>query len=213
MRGEIFYSGFAKIKLFMNTRYERKLIRSGYATVCGVDEVGRGAYAGPIVAGAVILDFNQKGLFKKINDSKLLAPGKREQIAALIIKSCLAWSISSITNCEIDRFGLSAANKKVLIRACQNLLKEPEYILSDYMAGTKYHRPFELIKSGDKKLVSIAAASIVAKVFRDRMMRAFALQYPQYGFEKHKGYGTKLHQARLKEFGPSLIHRLSYSIY
>lgn len=197
----------------MNTRYERKLMRAGFETICGVDEVGRGAYAGPIVAGAVILDFNKRGFFNKINDSKLLSPEKREQLSVIIIEHAIAWSISSITNFEIDQFGLSAANKKVLAQACCNLTVEPDYVLSDYMVGAKYHKPFELIKSGDKKIISIAAASIVAKVFRDRMMRAFALKYPEYGFEKHKGYGTKLHQARLKEFGPSGIHRRSYSIY
>lgn len=197
----------------MNSRYELKLQRQGYHYIAGVDEVGRGAYAGPIVAVAVILDFKRRGFFKEISDSKVLLPAKREIVAQRILNNVKAWSICSVTNWEIDKVGLSAANKKVLTQACLNLKFDPEYILSDYMAGTKYHRPFELIKSGDKKLVSIAAASIVAKVFRDRMMRAFALQYPQYGFEKHKGYGTKLHQARLKEFGPSLIHRLSYSIY
>lgn len=197
----------------MNTRYERKLMRAGYQTICGVDEVGRGAYAGPIVAGAAILNFNKRGFFNKINDSKLLTPEKREKFSGIIIEHALAWSISSITNFEIDKFGLSSANKKVLTRACLKLNLDPDYILSDYMVGTKYHKPFELIKSGDKKIISIAAASIIAKVFRDRMMRAFALEYPEYGFEKHKGYGTKLHRARLKEFGPSVIHRLSYSIY
>jgi len=197
----------------MNSRYELKLQRQGYKNIAGVDEVGRGAYAGPIVAGAVILNFDRRGFFKEISDSKVLLADKRERLAKLIIKNAQTWSICSVTNWEIDRNGLSAANKKVLTQACLNLLIDPEYILSDYMAGTKYHRSFELIKSGDKKLVSIAAASIIAKVFRDRMMRAFAKVYPQYGFERHKGYGTKLHQARLKEFGPSAIHRLSYSIY
>jgi ribonuclease HII len=197
----------------MNTLYERKLMRTGYSVICGVDEVGRGAYAGPIVAGAVVLDFNKRGFFRQINDSKLLTAQKRQQLAKIIIENALSWSVSSITNCEIDKFGLSQANKKVLKQACFNLGLEPNYVLSDYMAGAKYHKPFELIKSGDKKVISIAAASIIAKVFRDRMMCAFALKYPEYGFERHKGYGTKLHRARLKEFGPSAIHRLSYLIY
>ena len=194
----------------MRATKERKLMSLGYQYICGVDEVGRGAYAGPIVAGAVILDFNKRGFFNKINDSKLLTAQKREDLALLIADNALSWSISSITNFEIDQFGLGEANRKVLEQACSNLKLAPNYILSDYMVGVKYPEPYELIKSGDKKIISIAAASILAKVFRDRMMRAFARKYPAYCFDRHKGYGTALHEDLLRKFGPSPIHRLSY---
>jgi len=194
----------------MNYDYEQNLISQGYNIICGIDEAGRGSLAGPLVAGAVVLDFEKQDLFEKLNDSKLLSGKKREELCPLIIDQALAWSIGLATNEEIDKHGLAFANKIAMKRAWKHLSIKPDFIVSDYLAKLSFETPFELVIKGDRKIVSVAAASIIAKVFRDRMMLAYHNKYPTYCFDVHKGYGTELHMDRLKILGPCEIHRKSF---
>ncbi|HMB25797.1 MAG TPA: ribonuclease HII [Patescibacteria group bacterium] len=194
----------------MNYDYEKKLKQKGYKQICGLDEAGRGPLAGPLVAGAVILDPQKADFFELIKDSKALNCKKREIIFEKIKYGSLAWSVGVVGHWEINKHGLSYANKIAMKRAWKYLEIKPDFILSDYMAGLKFVTPFELIKSGDSTILSVAAASIVAKVFRDQMMLAFAKKYPDYGFEKHKGYGTKFHLRALDKCGPCEIHRTNF---
>lgn len=197
----------------MNSRYERQLIKQGFNVICGVDEAGRGAYAGPLVAAAVVLDFNKRGFYKLIKDSKLLSPNQRNIAVQKILDKSLAWSLGVVSHQEIDEKGLGVANRMALQRAETNLSIDPDYVLSDYMPGTIYKAQSELIKQGDRKIISIAAASIIAKVFRDRMMVAFSRKYPQYKFESNKGYGTLYHRNALSEYGTCQIHRQSFELF
>jgi len=129
----------------------------------------------------------------------------------IILQNVKAWAIGVVRQDELDEKGLAFANQMAMRRACENLLIKPNYVLVDYMANVRFEIPFELIVKGDRNILSIAAASIIAKVFRDRMMEAFAKKYPDYGFEIHKGYGTKLHLEKIKELGPCPIHRRSFA--
>lgn len=194
----------------MDYSYENKLREQGYECICGIDEAGRGALAGPLVAGAVILDASLGEGFENIKDSKLLNDKKRRELLNIIMRKCRAWSIGIVRQNEIDKHGLSLANKMAMKRAWQYLPIKPDFILSDYMAKLVFSTPFELVVKGDRKIISIAAASIVAKVFRDNMMNAFDKNYPEYGFAEHKGYGTKNHLAKIKEVGACPIHRMSF---
>lgn len=194
----------------MDYSYEQNLITRGFDFVCGIDEAGRGPLAGPLVAGAVILDPAKNDFFELINDSKLLKGEKRLKAYEQIIRGARSWAIGVASSDEIDKHGLGFANKIAMKRAWKHLAIKPNYILSDYMAKVYFETPFELIIDGDKKIISVAAASIIAKVFRDRMMDAFHRRYPDYGFDEHKGYGTKLHLERIAKFGPCPIHRKSF---
>jgi len=195
----------------MNYDYENNLISQGYTDICGIDEAGRGSYAGPLVAGSVILDPDENELVEFLADSKLLTAKRREQVLPMIMCKAKAWSVGLVTNEEIDLHGLGFANKIAMKRAWKHLRVTPNYILSDYMPNLSFATPFELIKSGDRKIATIAAASIVAKVFRDRMMVAFHNKYPEYEFAVHKGYGTQMHRDKLDEFGPCDLHRKSFA--
>ncbi|MBT4722742.1 ribonuclease HII [Candidatus Falkowbacteria bacterium] len=194
----------------MNYDYEQNLINQGYEFICGIDEAGRGPFAGPLVSAAVVLDPLNTELFGLLNDSKLVSEKHRKAILPMILCKAKSWSIGAASSYEIDKHGLSYANKIAMKRAWKYLSLKPNFILSDYMAKLVFETPYELIKSGDKKVASIAAASIVAKVFRDRMMDAFAKKYPEYGFESHKGYGTQFHRDQLEWLGPCDIHRKSF---
>jgi len=199
------------IKFGMDYSCEQNLISRGFPIICGIDEAGRGPLAGPLVAGAVILDPDKNEFFDLINDSKLLKGAKRMAAYEAIVKNARSWAVGAASSYEIDKHGLSFANKIAMKRAWKHLTIRPHYILSDYMAKLSFETPFELIIDGDAKIISVAAASIIAKVFRDRMMEAFARRYPDYGFEAHKGYGTKLHLERIARFGPCPIHRMSFA--
>ncbi len=196
----------------MDYYYEKKLQNQGFEFVCGLDEAGRGPLAGPIVAGAVILNPAKNDFFELLNDSKILTEKKREKVLPLILEYSLSWSIGVVSAKEIDQKGLSFANQEVMQRAWKFLKIKPDYILSDFIAGWKYELPHEFIVGGDRKIASIAGASIIAKVFRDRMMLAFDKKFPQYGFAKHKGYGTKGHLEKIKEFGYCDIHRKTFRL-
>lgn len=194
----------------MDYAYETNLIAQGHSNICGIDEAGRGALAGPLVAGAVILDPSKIDVFSDVRDSKLLSEARRAVLLPLILENVRAWAIGVVTNEELDKHGLSFANKIAMKRAWKHLPIKPGYILSDYMARVYFETPFELIIDGDRKILSVAAASIIAKVFRDRMMMAFSNKYTQYGFDIHKGYGTALHLERLTTLGACSIHRKSF---
>lgn len=189
-------------------RYERRLREHGFRAIAGVDEVGRGALAGPLVAAAVILPerFDLDG----INDSKLLTPLQREGAYARIIDQALAFAVCKATPARIDRRGLHRSNLWLLRRAVCSLAVQPDYVLVD---GFPLRRPPATslaIKKGDAVTASVAAASIVAKVTRDRMMQRYHRRFRRYGFDHNKGYGTREHWDVLSRYGPTPIHRLSF---
>jgi ribonuclease HII len=197
--------------------FEDDLSILGYQTIAGIDEVGRGSLAGPLVAAAVILD-KKKILFEGIDDSKKISEKKREYLYDLIIDSCICWSVSEVEPSEIDKYNLTKANIMAFERALGKLKKRPDIILADHVnvkgissnnPGNYPARCLSIIK-GDQLSVSIAAASIVAKVTRDRIMKSMSLLFPGYGFEKNKGYGTRRHILSLQKYGPTKVHRVSF---
>lgn len=177
--------------------------------ICGIDEAGRGPLAGPVVIAAVIMPRNS--MIEGVNDSKKVSEKKREKLYEEITSSSIAWAVGIIDQNEIDDINILNATKKGLTQALTELEQGPDIILVD--ALTKIDTlgiPYESIIKGDAKSYSIAAASIVAKVTRDRIMRQWDEIYPQYGFEKHKGYGTAMHINAIKEYGPCPLHRKSF---
>lgn len=193
----------------MDYSYEEKVLNAGYKLVCGIDEAGRGPLAGPVYAAAVVLPLGLE--MEGLNDSKKLSEKKREQLFDVICEKAVDYSIGIATEQEIDQINILNATFLAMHRAVEGLKTKPDYALID---GNQYPKiPFvmeETVVKGDAKSMSIAAASILAKVSRDRFMLQKAEEYPQYQFEKHKGYGTKLHYEMLKEFGPSPIHRMTF---
>ena len=189
-------------------RYERGLREQGFRRVAGVDEAGRGALAGPLVAAAVILpeDFALDG----IADSKVLSANARAQAYERIIAEAVAVSVCRVMPVRIDRRGLHRSNLWLLRRAVTTLPVEPDYVLSDGFPLPRLPMPNLSIKKGDAVTASVAAASIVAKVTRDRSMDRYHRRFPGYGFDRHRGYGTAEHLAALDRLGPSPIHRLSF---
>lgn len=184
-----------------------------YKYIAGVDEVGRGPLAGPIVAAAVILDLDyksEKDLIMKINDSKKLSPKVREELANIIKSKAISYNIAVIDNEEIDKKGIAWCNNEVFIRACRNLKVKPELVLSDGYGIKNFDILNEFVIKGDTKSANIAAASIVAKVYRDKLMEEEAKVYPNYGFENHVGYGTEEHVNAIKKYGICKIHRKSF---
>ena len=192
--------------------YEEKARRAGWTRICGCDEAGAGPLAGPVYAAAVILppDVELPGL----NDSKKLTAKKREELFPKIQEKALAWSVASVGPEEIDRTDILSARIKAMQLAIDGLDPAPDFALVDGNRdhGSKYAitTDHQLIIKGDSLSRSIAAASILAKVSRDRYMCEMAALYPQYEFERHKGYPTKRHYELLREFGPCPIHRRSF---
>jgi ribonuclease HII len=183
-----------------------------YKHVAGVDEVGRGPLAGPIVACAVILDESvlDKELILEINDSKKLSEKKREELAIIIKEKALAYEIALSSHTEIDEKGIAYSNNKIFLDACNNLKIKPDLVLSDGYLVKNISLENKSVIKGDTKSACIAAASIVAKVYRDNLMKEYAKKYPCYNFEDNAGYGTAKHIKGLKEFGPCEIHRKSF---
>jgi ribonuclease HII len=190
-------------------QYEQELFQKGYKFIAGCDEVGRGPLAGPVVAAAVILDPDRT--IPGLNDSKQLSMKKRLELDKLIKKYAIDYAIAYIWPKEIDRINIYQASKKAMIKAIEKLVVKPEFILSDAMKLQNQTIPYQAIIKGDTLSASIAAASIIAKVSRDDYMIKIAEEYPDYGFEKHKGYPTKLHLEALKRKGVSPIHRKTYT--
>ena len=190
-------------------RYEKKLRAIGVVRIAGIDEAGRGALAGPVVAAAVVLP--QKFRHRKLNDSKQLAPELREKVYVdLTTNSEVSWGIGTIDHSEIDRINILRATHKAMNAAIAALTPSPEHVLIDGLPVFPFPFPQTAIIDGDCISLTIAAASVIAKVTRDRMMRDFCARFPEYCFSQHKGYSTELHLTKLHEFGPCPIHRRSF---
>ncbi len=198
--------------------YEEKLWNLGAKLVAGVDEVGRGPLAGPIVAAAVIFDpktlstFNDIGL-GNVDDSKRLKPRQRESLSKLIIKHSLYYSISEISVSRINKHGIGKCSQYAFRKAVRGLKVIPDHILIDAFYIKYFPRKNQTpIIKGDQKCFSIAAASIIAKVYRDNLMQKLHLKFPKYGFDLHKGYGTSLHIKRIETYGTCKAHRTNFNI-
>lgn len=187
---------------------EDEIYNSGVSLLCGVDEAGRGPLAGPVCAAAVILprDIDIPGL----NDSKKLSEKQRESLYDIIIRESLSYGIAFSTVEEIEQLNILQATFLAMNRAISQLSLKPELALIDGNRSTGIDMPSQCVVKGDSRCADIAAASILAKVTRDRYMYELAQEYPQYHFEKHKGYGTKLHYEAIREYGPSPVHRMSF---
>ena len=188
--------------------YENNCIGKGYQVVCGVDEAGRGPLAGPVCAAAVILPLGVE--IPGLNDSKKLSDKKRRELYPIIKEKALAYGIAFADHAEIDEINILQATYLAMERALAQLEMKPDIALIDGNRAKDFGIPVQTVVHGDSLSASIAAASVLAKVTRDDLMLEMAEQYPGYGFEIHKGYGTKAHYAALQELGPSKIHRMTF---
>jgi ribonuclease HII len=187
--------------------YERALRRVGIDPIAGVDEAGRGACAGPLVAGAAILPAGKAGIVPGLADSKLLTEKARERCYHQIVRRALAWSVVVIESDECDRLGMHVANVEALRRAVALLELPPAYVLTDGFPVDGLGAPGLAVWKGDRVAACIAAASVLAKVTRDRIMVGLDADWPAYDFKTHKGYITDVHSAALAQHGPSPVHR------
>lgn len=177
--------------------------------ICGIDEAGRGPLAGPVVVASVIMP--KDSMIEGVNDSKKVSEKKREKLYEEITNTAISWGVGIIDQREIDEINILNATKKGLTNSLKELEIKPDLILVDALTNIDtLGIPYRSIIKGDAKSYSIAAASIIAKVTRDRIMRQWDELYPEYGFEKHKGYGTKMHIDAIKEYGPCPLHRKSF---
>jgi ribonuclease HII len=190
--------------------YETVLARAGFAPVAGIDEAGRGACAGPLVVAAVVLDPASIRRIPGLADSKLLSPQAREDAYAEVLRRAIDWHVVVIGADQIDATGLHVCNVSGMRRAYAGLRSQPGYVLTDGFPVRGLGAPALAVWKGDRVAASVAAASVLAKVSRDRMMRDLHERYPLYGFDKHKGYVTDEHVRALAEHGPSPVHRYSF---
>ncbi|MEI9907129.1 MAG: ribonuclease HII [Actinomycetota bacterium] len=190
---------------------EKTLIDAGISYIAGVDEAGRGACAGPLVVAAVILKDPYSSVLAALRDSKQLSQHQREKLFPVIVEAALSYSIIEIPSTVIDDRGVHAANIDGMRRAVHSLSVQPTYVLTDGYPIPGLGFPTLGVWKGDQVAPSISAASILAKVTRDQLMCKLALEFPQYGFEKHKGYSTSGHVKALENFGPTNSHRRSFS--
>jgi ribonuclease HII len=196
--------------MILSLSYEQSLQQKGFQYVAGIDEAGRGPLAGPVVAAAVI--FPADVIIDGVDDSKKLSQGERERLFGLIREKALSVGTGIVSHEVIDEINILEATMRAMGEAVSALAPNPQHLLID---GNRYRDtsiPFTTIIGGDAKCFSIAAASIIAKVTRDRMMLEYHDQYPQYGFAKHKGYGTREHIEAIRKFGPCEIHRKSFRV-
>ncbi len=197
-----------------NLREEKKLWKKGFKKVAGLDEAGRGPLSGPVVAAAVSIIANCKlkiADFKNLKDSKKLSPKKREEFYKILKKNpAIEWGIGKVSEKVIDKINILEATKLAMKKAVKNLERKPDFLILDGNFKIDSNIPQKPIIKGDEKVFSCAAASILAKVCRDRIMQRYHKKYPQYGFDKHKGYPTKLHLRMLRKYGPCKIHRISF---
>ena len=193
-------------------QYEKEALAEGHAAVCGCDEAGAGPLAGPVYAGAVILPLGVD--IPGLNDSKKLTEKRREELFPVIQERALAWSVAWVDAAEIDASDILSARMKAMQLAIDGLPRKADFALidgnRDRGRSAAITVPHRCVVKGDSLSASIAAASILAKVSRDRHMTEMARQYPEYRFDKHKGYGTKLHYELLRTYGPSPIHRRTF---
>jgi ribonuclease HII len=188
--------------------FERRYMKAGARLVAGIDEAGRGPLAGPVVAGAVILPF--PGFREAVSDSKKLTPEKRDYFYERITETALAVGIGIVDAEEIDRINIGRATQKAMMAAVHQLQRQPDLLLIDGIMPLPLPLPQRTIVKGDNLSVSIAAASIIAKVTRDRIMIAYHEQYPEYNFARHKGYGTREHRQAIRMHGWCEVHRKTY---
>jgi ribonuclease HII len=199
--------------------FEQDLWKAGFARIAGIDEAGRGAWAGPVCAAAVILppDPSLTRTLKRVRDSKLMTPLARETWAPRIQETALAWGVGFASAQEIDALGIVPATKLAAARALDALSPIPnylfpDYLLTDYLIFPNIELPQTALVKGDRLSLSVAAASVLAKTARDALMRELDGEYPGYGFARHKGYGTRIHQEAIHRLGRCQIHRESFSI-
>jgi len=198
---------------FPSLTHEFRLWAEGYRAVAGIDEAGRGAWAGPVVAAAVVLQPDSTERYTSlapVRDSKLLSPRQRDLCYDLILDEALCWGVGRVPAEQIDRMGILQATRLAMLQAVDALCYPPDYLLIDAVR-LDTHRPQLALIKGDRLCLSIAAASIVAKVTRDRAMQDLERQMPGYGFDRHKGYGTELHRDALDARGVCAAHRRSYA--
>ncbi len=191
-------------------KIENEIYKTGVRTICGIDEAGRGPLAGPVVVAAVIMP--KDSFIEGVNDSKKVSEKKREALYEQITDEAIAWGVGIIDQKEIDEINILNATKKGLTTAIKELKVKPDRIIVDALDKIDtLGIPYTPIIKGDAKCYSIAAASIIAKVTRDRIMRQWDEIYPMYGFEKHKGYGTAMHMQAIREYGLCPLHRRSFT--
>jgi ribonuclease HII len=193
---------------------EQQLWAKGYRCVAGLDEAGRGAWAGPVVAAAVILPPDDPGLglhLAGVRDSKTLTAVQREVLVEVVRQHALAWGVGAVAPAEIDLLGIVPATRKAMALALQALCLPADFLLIDHLLLPEVTLPQQSMPKGDAHILSVAAASVVAKVSRDQMMVGLNRQFPGYGLAQHKGYGTRQHQSALVMLGPSAIHRHSFA--
>ena len=183
---------------------EKKLWEEGYLKVCGLDEVGRGPLAGPVVVGAVVIE-NEDQFLEGVRDSKTMTEKKRLFFYEKIKEVSSSWGIGIVESFEIDELGISQAIQEAMQRAVKDL--DIDYLITDGNVKKIGDCPMKIVNDGDMLHYCVSAASVLAKVTRDNIMKKYALDYPNYGFEKHVGYGTKIHMQALEKFGPCKIHR------
>jgi len=189
--------------------YEQQAYDDGYRFIAGIDEVGRGSLAGPVVAVACILDI-EKPLPDDLNDSKKLTPETRESVALQIKKDCIAFAVGQVEADEIDRINILEATKKAMLLAVAGLKPAADFLLVDALRLKQNDLAQRAIIKGDALSASIAAASVLAKTYRDELMKNYSGQYPKYGFAEHKGYGAASHFTALRSHGPCPIHRMTF---
>lgn len=192
----------------VDLEYENKAREKGYKIICGIDEAGRGPLAGPVCAAAVILPKDK--IIEGINDSKKITEKKREKIFEDILKEAVSVGIGWASVEEIEEINILNAAMLAMKRAVDDMKTKPDFAYVDGNTTPPLNIDCETVTGGDAKIMSVAAASIVAKVSRDRLMRKYADEYPDYGFDKHKGYGTKAHTAAILEYGACPLHRPSF---
>ena len=192
--------------------FEIDLWNKGYLNICGLDEVGRGCFAGPVVVGAVIFS---RGVVLPdgIRDSKLLKPEKRKDLSKKIKESALDFAISEVSVEVINKLGIGKATQIAFFNAVKNFKKDPDFLLIDafYINNIDRKKQKPIIR-GDGICMTIAAASIIAKVYRDELMEKLSIEYPEYGFTRNKGYGTKEHREAIKKYGLTKLHRTSFNL-
>ncbi len=190
--------------------YENEALKQGKKIIAGVDEVGRGPLAGPVVCCVVVMPLDKDKIIEGINDSKKLSEKKREMLYEKIIETAISYKLSFMSEKVVDEINILQATMLGMKQAIESLDIKPDIVLADYIKAIDTDIPYKTIVKGDSKSYSIACASIVAKVARDRFMVEMAQKYPVYGFEKHKGYGTKFHIEAIKQNGECEIHRQSF---
>ncbi len=207
--------------MFPNFREEKKLWKKGFKRVACLDEAGRGPLAGPVTAAAVYIIANCKLQITNLRDSKKLTPERREELFKILTKNpAIEWGIGKVSEKVIDKINILESTKLAMVRAVKKLKRRPDFLILDgnftlpvkYLAkaGINPNTPQRAIVKADEKVFSCSAASILAKVYRDKLMQGYHKKYPHYGFKKHKGYPTSFHFKMLKKYGPCRIHRKSF---